>query len=257
MICQLARHLVAALLFVACSAFNLSSAWPQDVYWDATPVNGSSAPPLFGRFGLLENPQPYLQLHGGAVLLQDVQVAALESSLLSEPISMLLESNDGFAVGGAVGLRLSQHLSIEQEFTYRANEWDRIRLDISDLGIDDLSAPLDRGIKSYATMSNLKLDMPLGRIRPYIGGGVGFSFFDAEMFEPDNDLGLSLRYPSFTYQGIGGVAIPLTPRAEFFTEYRYFAMTPVDLRLSVGGDTMGIGAAYQTNNFFAGFRFYR
>lgn len=201
--------------------------------------------------------EPYLQLHGGGVFLQDIKAISLDSQLLGGDAALALDANSGFAGGLALGVRRGDFLSLEHEFTYRHNDWRDLQFQGSALDLDDFQMAVDGGIRSYASMSNLKLELPGRWIRPYVGGGAGFAFFDSSLADIDTASSLDLSFPSFTYQGIAGVAWSLFPRLEVFTEYRYFAMTPVEFRVGLEGESLGAGLAYATENVFVGIRLFR
>ena len=83
-------------------------------------------------------------------------------------------------------------------------------------------------ISSFSGMANAYWDfnnLGLGRIRPYVGGGVGFASLQvdlrdvtgASVLSPDGD-----RDSSFAYQWMAGVNVQATCNLDLFVEYRFF-----------------------------------
>lgn len=143
-------------------------------------------------------------------------------------------SEPGVVLQGSIGwgFRLNQTLSarLEGEVSYRtvntgAGTW------TTRTGFTNNLNPPVGNLNTFAFMANGLLEMSVGPINPYIGGGVGVALNNY-----DNIGGRSLQSPSeawrfsgdstrFAYQLIAGVALPIAavPGLSLTTEYRYFA----------------------------------
>ncbi|MBE9605885.1 OmpA family protein [Acetobacteraceae bacterium H6797] len=93
---------------------------------------------------------------------------------------------------------------------------------------------------SFGAMANVLYDFDLGLpmgITPYIGGGVGYAWLNYQSVRltgsnPFNRLDIVGSDGAFAYQGIAGIAMPITsvPGLSFTAEYRYFATLEQSLK---------------------------
>jgi opacity protein-like surface antigen len=156
--------------------------------------------------------------------------------------------DDDFAVGFAYGRRHSEFLRSEFEFTYRSNDVTQ-----GDSMIANLPNVQSGQTEVMSIMKNLVIDVhtPNSNIMPYLGVGIGYAHVNAD-FNRESGLVLS-NSSTFAWQPIGGVNIKLTPRSNFFVEYRYFST--LDLELKLDGEIQNDGRIYNAHNMFMGLRF--
>lgn len=149
-----------------------------------------------------------------------------------------------------LGWGFGNGLRAEVEGSYRSN--DLASLETRRVSGALVAHPGARGrVASHAVMANLFYDFDLGgfglSLRPYVGAGIGYGWLrhdnvtaDATFLVslPGNSMVLPGRVTSngtggaFTYQAIGGVAVPLrsVPGLGVTAEYRYFAMDDAEIR---------------------------
>jgi opacity protein-like surface antigen len=88
---------------------------------------------------------------------------------------------------------------------------------------------------------NLLLRYPKGRIHPYVGAGIGFSYFDIKNLETFQGFTVEQweSNTAFAWQFLGGVNFEIVPNISVDLTYRYFGTDPhlsvvdVDYRTSV------------------------
>ena len=126
---------------------------------------------------------------------------------------------DGFMIGGAVGRYIKPNVRAEIDSTYRQNSGDTW----TGFGV----TPFDGRLQNYSLMFNLLREFGDGRIKRYAGGGVGAAYSDAE-FNVAGTL-YDISSGAFAYQAIAGISVMQQNGNEFFTEYRFYGNTAVDL----------------------------
>ena len=96
---------------------------------------------------------------------------------------------------------------------------------------------------------NLLLRYPQGRIHPFVGGGIGFSYFDIQNFETFQGI-TSIQRESdtaFAWQLLGGLNFEIVPSISADITYKYFGTDP---HLSV------LDVSYRTSVVTAGINFH-
>jgi opacity protein-like surface antigen len=98
-------------------------------------------------------------------------------------------------------------------------------------------------LRELSAMGNLWVDLPLGPITPYAGGGVGVAGFELE----------GEGKAKFAWQLGAGVALKLSEKLELTADYRHRQVKNVDVAFDA---TSGFGIdKLKTNSFTAGVRF--
>ena len=198
----------------------------------------------------------YISLFGGWTDFYDLGgLAGIDG--LGEA-SFDFQTNDGYALGTAIGRRLGNGLRSEVEFAYRNNTIGSITAAAPGLGT--VGFDLDGSVNSYAGMYNLYLDLgrrKCKRVNPYIGGGIGFAFTDADVaFDVfGQPVELDTETSSFAYQGIAGISYKLKSHVELFSEYRVFGTDEEQISVTLPG--LGSGSADfggMSHNVFFGAR---
>jgi len=134
----------------------------------------------------------YVTGFGGANFKQDQKISG----------DTKLDWETGYALSGSVGYKW-EPFRVELEGAYRRNT------------AKHLGKHYGQGVTSALVNGIYDLDflqLPSG-ITPYVGVGIGTALHNG------NGKGKDLR---FAWQGIAGVALPVSDRVDLITEYRYF-----------------------------------
>lgn len=141
-----------------------------------------------------------------------------------------LETETGYAVGGAIGYQFTDWIAVEAEIAYRANEIEGgVVNGAAFTGGDD--------IESLSFMGNIVYTAPeIYGFTPYLGGGAGtagISFSDGG----DRDY-------VFAYQGFAGVKRRITDNLSAGVEYRYFGTDDAQFASDFGA----VAADYESHS---------
>ena len=145
-----------------------------------------------------------------------------------------LKFKNAWSFAGALGLRLSQNTRMEAEINYANTDFDRVNF----TGVGSFEMGGD--ITSWIGMMNVYYDVPVDWVlQPYIGGGLGFGFFDAQIDDisgfatdtSDDAVGLA-------WQVGGGFKYRMSPEMALTTGYRYLGTS----NLEFGGYDIDYGA---------------
>lgn len=182
----------------------------------------------------------YVSIFGGYTQLENDLITSQFPGVVDS--STLLEANDGYGVGLAIGQFQGYNLRSEIEFSFRENEG----LQRTFFSPTDALSENEGSVRSFAGMFNLVWDFSyrpafIG-FQPYAGVGVGFGFFDVD-FSPEFASG---NDSSFAYQFMAGLSRPLKGNTDWFAEYRFFAADDI----AVSGSSID----YDSDNIFFGFR---
>jgi OOP family OmpA-OmpF porin len=136
------------------------------------------------------------------------------------------DADTGFVLGGTVGTTLdrwAQGLRVEMEVSYRRN----------DLGGNwfstDSDGEIDGNMSTFAILANAWYEFDIGsKMRPYVGGGVGWGRMNGDMVALDSDGTETITSTSdrtesgFAWQlGLGG-RYEVSPGVDVGIGYRYF-----------------------------------
>lgn len=195
--------------------------------------------------------QTYLSAFGAYTDADDVGFAVA-------PGTIDTSFDDGLGLGVAYGTRLGPvgangRWRIEGELSWRSNDVDDHRL--------NGSAPLagsDGELNSTALMANLLVDFnEAAQFTPYVGAGIGFAKVEASDFGTSGipDV-LDDDATEFAWQFIAGAGWDVSPTAELFAEYRYFATADASVTTSTATGSVDTDISYDTNNVTFGIRFW-
>lgn len=135
--------------------------------------------------------------------------------------------DEAATAGISLGKRIGSRLRTELEFTWRRN----VANPAYDPYIAFISLPYGGGggfdghLNTYSGMANVIFDFDRAEGRlltPYIGAGLGMAYIDTDISFQGKGATVS-NETAFAYQALGGVALKLSQRSDFFVEYRYFA----------------------------------
>ena len=179
---------------------------------------------------------PYVSGNVGAVWVVDSDL-----SQYGEDTGAEMSFDTGYGVTGALGYAFPRDMSYgyrtEIELGYRENDTDKI----SAKGF--VSESIDGDVSTISVMANVFIEfMPEGTFSPFVGAGIGFA-----NVEGDFDDGGSEDDTVLAYQGIAGVAFPLSQNLKIDVQYRYFATDDPEFD--------DLEAEYGTHNAMLGLRY--
>ena len=206
-------------------------------------------------------PAFYLSIFGGLNQLDDLTGQSPADGATSSSFDL----DDGLGFGFALGQYQGYNLRTEFEYSYRSNDVDQITLSQNAgnaLTLNDFD--LNGELTAHAGMGNLIWQFR-GRhsrwVRPYVGAGAGFAFFNADFSRLGQDIIANGNDgdSTFAYQLFGGINAQLTKRMDVFLEYRYFAADSLRLETDFANVTGDVGSVledydYEANNVFFGVR---
>jgi opacity protein-like surface antigen len=161
-----------------------------------------------------------------------------------------LNNQDTWAIGAKIGYTgyysYQKYLSFEFEYSYFNPDIDRTVL--HGHGTDYTAVEGD--VEFHNFMFNLIVKYPEGRIHPYIGGGIGFSYADTSADTTASSGGVAYKRTisddatSFAGQVLAGVDIDLTSDFSIDVGYRYFYtehdMSDTKLEFNTSMVTLGL-----------------
>ncbi len=112
----------------------------------------------------------------------------------------------GLGYGFGKGLRL------EGEFAHRYNDFE-----------GSSSIREGGGAHAWSGMINGFVDFTLGPVMPYLGVGVGYAQVTASASTPSLAQSFDDSDSGFAYQGLAGLALPISERLKLDVGYRYFS----------------------------------
>lgn len=141
------------------------------------------------------------------------------------------DSGRGFIIGGAIGTELTnwaKGLRVELEAAYRRNDVDGAFFLTGDSG-SSTSGIIEGNASTFSVMANVWYDIDVGsKIRPYVGGGVGWARSNLELVFVDNTSRTSTDQDDssgFTWQLGLGFNYAVAPNVDVGLGYR-FQMAP-------------------------------
>jgi opacity protein-like surface antigen len=182
----------------------------------------------------------YVKLQGGVSSMADTDFSG-EKVLGSGSVDTSFDT--GAAFGGAIGYGVTPTFDLEIDYTYRQN-------DISSGKRAGRTVLSGGDYASVAVMMNgiYRFEVDYA-VKPYLGIGIGFlQEVDSDLEFADGGKLEDLEDRGFAWQGLAGLAYPLTPHFEIFGEVRYISASNIDLEKSGGS----VSADYRTTSALAG-----
>ena len=146
--------------------------------------------------------------------------------------------NTGWVALASVGWGFGNGLRLEFEGNYRENNVRNYSVSANGPGFPPINTVANGTAGTFGLMVNALYDFRIGGVMPYIGGGIGYAWNrwsnvggtasqgnSSLVFRTNDTAG------SFAYQGIAGLAVPITaiPGLALTLEYRYFATLSANL----------------------------
>ncbi|MEM7602662.1 MAG: outer membrane beta-barrel protein [Verrucomicrobiota bacterium] len=201
---------------VACLSFAMTSGQSGEYF--------SKAPIDTGAKVVYEDPSTFYVFGFGGVNFVDG-----ETGLVNGSIPLLLELDDGYTFGGGAGVRTDflGGSRFEIEGFYGEN-------DVIGGAINGNAGPFSSAsgvLETYGGHVNLVKEFDLGGIKPYVGGGIGYTEISAEnvAYGPIN---FSDRDGAFSWQIIAGLEVPITDNVGVYVEYNYHSVGEVAFQRS-------------------------
>ena len=171
-----------------------------------------------------------------------------------------ISTEAGFIGVGSVGYAFRNGMRVELEGNYRSNP---VGTSVVTLPNGAQGSSSSGRISTYGGMANLLYDFNLASfgvpyISPYIGAGIGYSVTDVSRISGRTNAGalltthnVSTNNGSFAYQAIAGLSFGLgqyVPGLALTLEYRYFATTSTEIRLTSANGTTVSRTNYTPND---------
>lgn len=132
----------------------------------------------------------------------------------------------GYQLGGAIGYAYPSGLRLEGELAYTKND-----IDTQGLGVDaDVSA--------VAGFANVYYDFGKGKVRPFVGAGIGYA--QGEASASAGGFTLSTDGSGVAYQLRAGVSFATSENVAWDIGYRYISADIEDTEAEIHGATVGV-----------------
>jgi len=200
----------------------------------------------------VENTGFYFGVTGGYVIPQTMTISSY--NFYTEDWDAKLKNGGMIGVkSGWINPLTKNIMALELEYNYIfGTDFDNSRV------VNEINATLDGTIRIHAFLFNIKARYPNGPVHPYVGIGLGYSFFQVgEVTIRDTDSPYTEVMPGtsgggFTYQFVGGVDFDITPNLSLGMGYKYFVATP---SLNGEGTNLDYDLDYRASIINAGLTF--
>jgi opacity protein-like surface antigen len=159
-----------------------------------------------------------------------------------------LTFDPGWAVEVATGFHINDYIRGELALAWRQTE-------VDDLELLGSAEELDESyIGLFTAMLNGYVELPLVLgLRPFIGGGAGFAYFDVDLETTAPIVAVDSGDFTFAWQGIVGLAYHITPQIALTGTYTYLGTSDTDDDSTLDGLEL---KDYRTHTLMAGLRYY-
>ncbi|MBY0401515.1 outer membrane beta-barrel protein [Myxococcota bacterium] len=168
---------------------------------------------------------PYVQYDIGATFMRNQNLTRANPVGLNGSV----QSETGFNVGGALGVRFLEHFRSEINVGYRRNEVQNIAIQA---GNDDGKGALSMIhalVNAYA-----EYDFDLGVI-PYFGLGVGYGQVRIDAHNKPDTFQIDSTDDAFLWNLMAGVSVPFSDVTTFSLGYRYLATEDLNFAARITG----------------------
>lgn len=186
------NKLFLLFIFGCLLSFQLSAEYEEDFCEPAEPVAE------FCRYPV------YVGIFGG---IDQLLMCGDKASILYHP---------KFMCGFCIGTQLNQYFRTEGEFAYRKST------------VFDYYTSLK--LKVYSVMANLCLDIPIGRLKPYLGFGLGSANTTFRLVYTDGGEGIgSWRHQKFAWQGFCGFNYQICNKTDLGLRWNFLSSEKGDV----------------------------
>ena len=199
----------------------------------------------------------YVGGYGGLNFLSDVDTNSVQGN-----VSTSSEYDTGYALGAVAGYSfdLDQSradglaLRTELDVGYRENSIDSIdgTGTFGNATLSGRTSNVSGDVSTFSGLANAWVDYRVGRITPYVGGGIGLANVSANGISALGVEAVDDSDTVFAYQLGTGVAYNLTEQFALTLDYSYFATSDPELTDEAGGD---FEAEVASHSVMAGVRF--
>jgi OOP family OmpA-OmpF porin len=176
----------------------------------------------------------YIQYSGGVTYLPNQNLTAADASgtniVTGNRFSGHAESQVGFNVGGAVGMRFYEYFRAELEYIYRQNETQNLTIQ----GESPRNASGHIGLMTL--MANGYIDYDIGlKVIPYVGVGIGWGRveFDTKNKALPEQVSVEGNDSVFAWSLMAGGSYPVNEVIDVSLGYRYIATTDPEVNSSL------------------------
>jgi opacity protein-like surface antigen len=172
----------------------------------------------------------YILLYGGVNTRPDADITFTGGGTFTDSF------DNGTVLGGAIGYRF-RDFRLEAELGHRSNDW---AFNVPGVEVFEFNV--------LSFMFNGYYDLNWGRLKPYIGLGVG----SAQVKFKQEVLGSSFSDSdtAVAYQFMGGLGFEIIPNITFSAGYRYFTT------LEQSYNNAAFKTEYESHEFLTGLRFH-
>ena len=189
----------------------------------------------------------YVSLFGGVSFLDDVDT---EVSLTGYNYDYSVDTKTGYLLGGAIGMRIWDPLRAEVELSYA--RWKAKSYDYQ----GTLSYDANGHLSAAYLLGNLWVDIPTqSAFTPYVGGGAGVAWVDADTSFNGTPLGYGDGEVGFAFQLGAGVKVDLTDWVALDVGYRFKGVLDIDFEDAGGAPADFEGGDLYSHNVQAGINF--
>jgi opacity protein-like surface antigen len=145
----------------------------------------------------------YTKIYSGADSLQNTSIGKNKSRF-----------KPGYVIGGSLGCRWSNDLSLEFEYAFRRN-------DIREMHFFGQGFGNHGHFQTSSYMANLYWGLPISccSIKPFMGLGVGY---DSQQLRSSNSrIIFRQNWNHFSWQAIAGLSLPIFCNTEMSVEYKF------------------------------------
>jgi opacity protein-like surface antigen len=167
----------------------------------------------------VERPGAYVETRVGLFQAED-NTGKYDDSSTSTTTD--IDFDPGWAVEVATGYYINNHVRGELALGWR-------QVEVDDFELGGVPEELDEGYFGlFTAMLNGYLEWPVDKFRPFIGGGAGFGFFDAEIRTRSGSVDVDTGNFVFAYQALAGLAYEITPSITLTGTYSYLGTTDTE-----------------------------
>ena len=180
----------------------------------------------------------YVGLNAGLLVPNDVDfnksgAGVVNDVTFSANIAGQIKFDSGYQLGGIVGYRLNDFLSLETELMYSSFDYDKVEVTVGGTatsggntftGAANRSYEIDGSISAFSMVFGPMIDLDIQEdLELFIGGGLGFSNYSDEVISVGGSKGFSYDedFTEFTTKFKLGINYSITPDAYVQAEYGY------------------------------------
>ena len=182
---------------------------------------------------------PYVSLEGGYNWTTKTKAKDFVVGGVGAPGSARLSFFGGPSAEASVGYGFGDGFRVELEGDYMNNNFDRTTFTFAQYKSTGHEQKYGGFVNGYYDFALTMLPM----VTPYVGAGVGYQIVNATNYTA-GPVFVSQPRGSFAYQGIAGLAIPITPvpGLDVTVEYRFIGLTGSE---KYHGNAFGVPVSYK------------